>query len=167
MSAVAPLRTTLGAGLAAASLVSAGAASMTACSGPPPDAPSPVIVATPTAVCLNDDYKTPITLDGTQSSPTLTLVPSPPSAGAPALKFSWTLTGSAYRIVSVDAEDGQVAPSGTLMSDKLTVTIAGDQPLQVDLNVVNTRTGGSADTTATIAVTPPNDAGDCPLGNPG
>ena len=127
------------------------------CNGPPPGAPSPVIVATPITVCLGDAYKTPITLDGTQSSPTLTLVPAPPAPNAPPLKFLWTLTGAAYRI----------ADGGTLTSEKLTVTTAGDHPLQVDLNVQNTQSGGSDDSTTTIAVTLPNDAGACPLGNPG
>ncbi len=125
-----------------------------ACSGPPPAATSPVIVATPTTVCLGDDYRTPITLDGTQSTAALTLVPSPAEAGAAPLTYLWTLAGSAYRIVS-----------GTLTSDRLTVRIAGDQPLQVDLNVQNSM-GGSADTTATISVTS-LDAGVCPLGTPG
>jgi hypothetical protein len=129
----------------------------TACSGPPPGAPSPVIVATPTTVCLGDGYKTPITLDGTQSSPELTLVPLPAVRNPVPLKFLWTLTGSAYRI----------AEGGSLTSDKLSVTIAGDQPLQVDLNVQNAQSGGSADSTTTISVTLPNDAGVCPLGNPG
>jgi len=108
-------------------------------------------------VCLGDGYRTPITLDGTQSSPELTLVPSPPVANAPPLRFLWTLTGSAYRI----------ADGGTLSSEKLSVTVAGDQPLQVDLNVQNPQSGGSADSTTTITVTLPNDAGACPLGNPG
>jgi hypothetical protein len=141
-----------------------------ACSGPPPPEPSPVIVATPTTVCMGDDYKTPITLDGTQSTPTLTLVPSPVDANAPPLKYLWTLTGSAYRIADVDAGDGRTSPGGTLTSDKLVVRIEGEEPLQVDLNVQN-GVGGSADTTATISITTlvATDAGDavCPLGNPG
>jgi hypothetical protein len=137
--------------LAVAGLVVAGSA----CSGPPPPASSPVIIATPTTVCVGDDYKTHILLDGTQSSATLTLVPSPAAANAPPLQYLWTLTGSAYRIVS-----------GTPTSEKLTVTIAGDQPLQVDLNVQN-NSGGSSDSTATISVTSLVDAGACPLGNPG
>jgi len=114
-----------------------------------------VILATPTTVCLGDDYETPITLDGTESSRALTLVPSPADAKAPPLRYLWTLSGSPYRIVG----------PGTLTSEKLTVTIAGDEPLLVDLNVQND-TGGSADTTATISVTS-LDAGTCPLGNPG
>ena len=136
-----------------------------ACNGPPPDAPSPVIIATPTTVCLGDDYMTPITLDGTQSSATLTLVPSPADANAPPLQYLWTLTGSLYRIADVDAGGGHLRPSGTLTSDKLTVTMAADQPLQVDLSVQNAQ-GASADTTTTIAVTA-LDAGACPFGNPG
>ncbi len=160
---MAPSRLTL-IGIAA---VAGGALGMWACNGPPPGAPSPVIVATPTTVCLGDDYRTPITLDGTQSSPELTLVPSPPDANAPALAFLWTLTGSAYKIADVDAGGGHVLPSGSLTSEKLTVKMAGDQPLQVDLHVENPQNGGSADTTTTIAVTSLNDAGACPLGNPG
>jgi hypothetical protein len=161
------------AGLVAATGLAGAALGSGACSGPPPPAPSPVILATPTTVCLGDDYKTPITLDGTGSSPTLTLVPSPADANAPPLRYLWTLTGSAYRIADVDAGGGRMVPSGTLTSDKLVVRIAGDQPLQVDLNVEN-HSGGSADTTATISVTAlvvdggtPSDAGVCPLGNPG
>jgi hypothetical protein len=128
---------------------------LAACSGPPPSEPSPVIISTPTTVCLDDDFKTPVTLDGTQSAAMLTLVPSP-TANPPPLSYLWTLTGSAYRITS-----------GSLTSDKLTVTMAGDQPLQVDLEVDNPETGGSADTTATVSVTLLDDAGACPLGNPG
>lgn len=122
-----------------------------ACNGPPPPAPSPVIMATPSTVCLGDDFKTVITLDGTQSSAVLALEPLTFDGGAPPLTYAWTLAGSAYRIVS-----------GTLTASKLTVTIAGNEPLQIDLLVQNT-TGGSADSTATISVTPPNDAGVCPL----
>ncbi len=98
-------------------------------------------------VCQGDDYRTPITLDASSSSASLTLIPAPATPGAPPLTYLWTLSGSAYRIVS-----------GTLTSDKLVVKIAGDQPLQVDLNVQN-GLGGSADTTDTISVTPPYDAG--------
>ena len=141
-----------------------------ACSGPPPPEPSPVIIATPTTVCMGDDYKTPITLDGTQSTPTLTLVPTPVDANAPPLKYLWTLTGSAYRLANIDAGDGATISGGNLTSDKVVVRIAGQEPLQVDLNVQNS-IGGSADTTATISITAlvPSDAGDavCPLGNPG
>jgi hypothetical protein len=154
------------AGLVAAACVAGAGLLATACNGPPPPAPSPVILATPTTVCLGDDYKTPIMLDGTQSSATLTLVPAPVDANAPPLVYLWTLTGSAYRLVS-----------GTLTSDKLVVRMAGTEPLQVDLNVMNSM-GGSADTTATVSVTLPSsgdggaesgakDAGMCPLGNPG
>ena len=121
-----------------------------ACGGPPPPLPSPVILATPTTVCLGDDYKTRITLDGTQSSAALTLIPSPPVAGAPPLQFVWTLAGSAYRIVH-----------GTLTSDTLVVTIAGQEPLQVDLEVRN-GSGTSAVATETVSVTL-LDAGVCPL----
>jgi hypothetical protein len=152
--------------IAAASLAGAGLA-LSACNGPPAPATSPVIVATPEAVCFGDDYRTPITLDGTESSGMLTLVPTPADANAPPLQYLWTLTGSAYRIAS-----------GTLTSDKLVVRIAGKEPLQVDLNVQN-GAGGSADTTATVSVTlpgdggldggdgGPHDGGVCPLGNPG
>ena len=129
-----------------------------ACNGPPPSAPSPVIITTPTTVCLGDDYKTPITLDGTQSASMLTLVPAPAAPGAPPLSFLWTLSGSKYELPEGDA---------SLTMDKLTVKIAGDQPLQVDLEVTNTENGGTADTTTTVPVTLPNDAGACPLGNPG
>jgi hypothetical protein len=154
-------------GLGVAGGLAAAAMAFGACSGPPPPAPSPVILATPTTVCIGDDYRTPITLDGTQS----TLVPSPADANAPPLKYLWTLTGSAYRIADIDAGGGRSVPSGTLTSDKLVVRIAGEEPLQVDLNVQNGN-GGSADTTATISVTSldvadAGDAGACPLGNPG
>jgi hypothetical protein len=90
----------------------------------------------------------------------LTLVPAPNTPSSPPLTFLWTLTGSKYDILG-DAGDA------SLTSDKLTVTMAGDQPLQVELEVTNAANGGTASTTATISVTPPNDAGVCPLGNPG
>jgi hypothetical protein len=149
--------TDLGAGIWALAALCLGGP---ACNGPPPSEPSPVIITTPTTVCLDDEYKTPITLDGTQSSSMLTLVPAPNTPSSPPLTFLWTLTGSKYDILG-DAGDA------SLTSDKLTVTMAGDQPLQVELEVTNAANGGTASTTATISVTPPNDAGVCPLGNPG
>lgn len=124
------------------------------CGGPPPPATSPVIVTTPTTVCVGDNYRTRITLDGTQSTGALTLVPSPVDAAAPPLKYLWTLSGSPYHVV-----DGSVTAS------KLVVTIAGSEPLQIDLNVQN-GSGGSADSMATVSVTLLDD-GICPLGDAG
>ena len=142
----------------AAHVVAGGCAALSvgifgACAGPPPPAPSPVIVTTPTTVCVGDDYKTEIIVDGTQSTPTLTLVPAPFEAGL--LTYAWTLTGSAYRITS-----------GSLTTPKLTVEMAGTEPLQValDLRAVG---GGSLTTTATVAITLLNEAGVCPLTLPG
>ncbi len=156
--------------LAASSLLVSGALASGACSATPPPATSAVILATPTSVCFGDDYRTPITLDGTQSTPTLTLVPAPPGPGAPSLSYAWTLGGSAYRFVGPDG--GDAAAPGSLTSDRLTVAIKGDRPLEVGLTVT-TAQGGTGSTSTTIAVTVPGDGGDagdagaCPLGNPG
>jgi hypothetical protein len=100
---------------------------------------------------LGDDYKTPITLDGTLTMPMLTLVPTPFDASANPLSFHWSLTGSPYMVVT-----------GTLTSQKLVVTIAGQEPLQVSLTVTNTG-GVSATTTGAVAVTI-YDGSVCPLG---
>jgi hypothetical protein len=105
----------------------------------------------PTTVCVGDDYRTRILLDGSLSAPALTLLPSPEDGGVAALTFQWTLEGSAFRIVS-----------GTVHTPTLVVEIAGDQPLQLDLRVTNA-TGGSVDTTGTVSVTLLDEAGACPL----
>jgi hypothetical protein len=132
----------------------AGALAVASCAGPPPGPPSAVVLTNPATVCIGDDYRTPITLDGTQSGSALMLIPSPGDAGAPPLQYLWTLAGSAYKVVS-----------GSVTSSKLVVTMAADQPLQVDLRVTN-GAGTPADGTATVSVTSLSDGG-CPLGNPG
>jgi hypothetical protein len=119
-----------------------------ACSSPPPPQPSPVIVTTPTTVCAGDDYKTPIMLDGTMSTSMLTLVPAEIDGGQ--VSFLWTLSGSPYRLVS-----------GSLTDAKLVVTMAGDEPLQIDLKVTN-GTGGSQDAVGTVSITL-LEGGACPL----
>ena len=112
-----------------------------ACSSPPPPSPSAVIELAPSSVCQNDDFQTPIQLDGSQSAATLTLVPVAPDPDAPPLRFAWSFSGSDRRVVEGDAH-----------SEKLAVTLAGDRPLHVSLEVENSE-GGSARALATVAIT--------------
>jgi hypothetical protein len=142
-------RPKLVASVRAAFVLAALAGAFGACNGPPPSAPSPVIATTPTTVCIGDDYRTRILLDGTQSTPSLTLVPAPFEAGL--LTYAWTLGGSAYRIVD-----------GSPTAPKLTVEMAANEPLQVALDVTLPN-GGSLTATATVSITLLNEAGVCPL----
>jgi hypothetical protein len=99
---------------------------------------------------MGDDYATSITLDGTQSGPALTLIPTPVDGG-PNLQYLWTFSGSAYHIVS-----------GTVTSSMVVVSILGDRPLQVDLQVTNAA-GTTSDDSVTVSITLLADGG-CPLG---
>jgi hypothetical protein len=123
-----------------------------ACGSPPPSPPSAVITATPEAVCQGDDYRTSVHLDGSKSSADLSLVYSPPAPNAPPLVYAWSFEGSEYMLSN--ASD----PT----SDAVDVTMAGDRPLEVHLQVQNAA-GGVSVTLLTIAITPPDASGRCPL----
>ena len=122
-----------------------------ACAGPPPPAPSAVIEASPRAVCLGDGNATRITLDSSSSSPELTLVPVPRKPTDPPLGILWSFAGSAYEITEGDPT-----------ADVVTLTMAGDRPLHVTLRVENAE-GGVTEAVTTIAVTPRDATGGCPL----
>lgn len=122
-----------------------------ACGGPPPPAPSAVISASPTSVCVGDAYTTTIHLDGKQSSPRLTLVYEKPDPSEPPLRMKWSFSGSA---VEIDTGDD--------VSDELTLRMAADRPLHVRLRVENAE-GGVTEALTTISVTPLDENGQCPL----
>jgi hypothetical protein len=124
---------------------------LVACGEPPPPAPSAVIVASPEAVCIGDEFETTITLDASDSAPYLTLVYVPPAPDAPALDFSWTFTGSEKTFID-----------GNAHSAELSLAMKGDRPLHVTLEVENS-VGGVSSITKTIAVTPLDEDGNCPL----
>jgi hypothetical protein len=125
----------------------------TACSGgPPPGAPSAVIHASPSTVCTGDAFMTPITLDATRSTPHLTLVAEPPDPKEPPLRFSWSFAGADVHVMT-----GDPAKDATLV-----VAIAGDRPLHVTVHVENGE-GGATDALTTVAVTPLDATGACPL----
>lgn len=117
-----------------------------ACGAPAPGAPSAVVTSDPEAVCLGDDYRTPIVLDASDSAPRLTLVPAMPDPDAPPLGFEWDLSGSAWALLE-----------GDLDGERLVVAIAGDRPLHVELTVREPG-GGVATTLHTVAVTEPDPA---------
>lgn len=122
-----------------------------ACGEPPPPAPSAVINASPKAVCLGDAFQTAIHLDAKQSLPALSLVYVRPPAGSPPLKYTWSFEGSEATV-----EDG------SRDADVLVVRMAGDRPLHVRLRVENS-VGGVSDALTSIAVTPLDASGACPL----
>lgn len=122
-----------------------------ACGEPPPPAPSAVIDASPEAVCLGDEFETTIRLDASDSAPYLTLVYVPPDPDAPPLKLDWTFSGSETTLLDGDAH-----------SVELALAMKGDRPLHVTLEVENS-VGGVSRVTKTIAVTPLDDDGNCPL----
>jgi hypothetical protein len=122
-----------------------------ACGEPPPPAPSAVIRACPAAVCVGDDFTTWIHLDAKKSSSRLRLVYEPPKPDEPPLAFEWSFSGSQWNL-----------DAGALDADDIVVTLAADRPLHVTLRAENA-TGGVAETTRTIAVTPVDEDGKCPL----
>jgi len=128
------------------------------CGSPPPPAPSAVITLAPAAVCIGDNFQTEIQLDSKGSAARLTLVPAPPDPNAPPLKLKWSFSGSAFQIGGDPTRDHTI-------EDSLTVTMAGDRPLHVTLHVEN-EVGGTSEAIASIAVTPLDENGNCPLPSP-
>jgi hypothetical protein len=124
---------------------------LAACGSRPPAPPTAVVRATPASVCQGDDYATTIALDASASSPSLALVPLPPSPDAPPLSFSWAFSGAAVR---------ELSRSGGGMF--LDVATAADRPLHVQLTV-SAQDGGSATTLHTIPITVADPAS-CPKG---
>lgn len=127
-----------------------------ACGGPPPDTPSAVIALSPATICEGDAHRTEITIDGRSSSRHLSLVPLPPEDASsamgdagPSLLFAWSISGAEHTITD-----------GTLSSDLLHVTSAGDRPLHVQLTVTN-RVGGTATSLRTVSITSPTRWGSC------
>jgi hypothetical protein len=128
------------------------------CGSPPPPAPSVVITATPSAVCFGDDFQTEIVLDAAKSARHLSLVPAPPDPNAPPLKIKWSFAGSQIRIEGDPTRDHTA-------DEQITVRMAGDRPLHVKLRVENDE-HGVTEAVTTIAVTPLDDSGQCPLAAP-
>lgn len=120
------------------------------CGSQPPPAPSPVIELSPSQVCLGDDHQTPIVIDGTDSAPQLTLVPTAPRQELLPLESEWRFSGSEVRITEGSVDDLEV-----------TVTMLGDRPLHVTLWLRNAA-GGEAEAQASVAVTAPGPDGTCP-----
>jgi len=130
----------------------AAVAATTACGAPPPDAPSASITADPDSICLGDEFRTVIHLDGRDSSARLTLVPLPPDPDDPPLSFRWSLSGARHFVVD-----------GALAEPELWVISEGDRPLHVELEVRESN-GGIATTLETVTITPLARDGSCPLG---
>lgn len=124
-----------------------------ACGEPPPPAPSAVIRTCPTAVCLGDDFATNIHLDATKSAPRLTLV-TDPDADPSKLDFQWSFSGAKMLFDLGDESQADVV-----------IAMAGDRPLHVELRVEN-EVGGVSTALETVAVTPLDDTGSCPLPKP-
>ena len=91
-----------------------------ACGAPPPDSPSAVIESNPETICLGDDFRTPIELDASASTPRLTLVPVPgidffipgqtqPEAGK-GYFVAWTPHAADLEILTGWIEAGQLRP---------------------------------------------------------
>jgi hypothetical protein len=110
-----------------------------------------IVEATPTALCVGDEFRTDIRLDGRKSAAALSLVYAPPDPSAPPLMFRWSFSGAEVRVEDGDPSD-----------DHLVVRTKGDRPLHVRLHVKNAK-GGEADALTTIAITPLDGSGACPL----
>jgi len=132
-----------------------GALWLAACGGPPPPAPSAVIRACPSSVCVGDDYATSIHLDATKSAPRLTLVEAPVDPQEPPLQIRWSFSGSAWLF---DNESQPTQPD-------ILVSMAADRPLHVTLRVENS-VGGVSEALKTLSVTPLDAEGVCPLPDP-
>jgi hypothetical protein len=137
-----------------------------------------VIVATPPAVCVGDDFHTKVHLDSAGSSPELTLVYSQPGPDAGTLSHDWSFSGAVCKGLSTDPnpcdviiDPGSVEPDGTVDLSDVYLTMLGDRPVFVTLTVTITYMGAdggmsfgaSATAQTTIAIVPPDDAGGCPV----
>ncbi len=138
-----------------------------ACSAPPPPAPGVVIESTPSAVCFGDNFQTQVHLDSRGSSPTLTLVYSPPPPDAGQLDYLWTFSGNVCLglpsdpttcDVKIDPDD--VDPHGNVSSSDVFLTMSGTVPLQFSLTV--TIEGGGATTIQSTVPITALEAGVCP-----
>lgn len=132
-----------------------GALAVGACGEPPPPAPSAVIRACPSSVCVGDDFATSIRLNGKKSAPRLTLVEAPPDPDEPPLKVRWSFSGSDWLF------DNESLPT----QPDILVSMAGDRPLHVTLRVENS-VGGVSEALETLSVTPLDADGTCPLPKP-
>jgi len=137
-----------------------------ACSAPPPPIPGAVIEATPSAVCEGDDFQTEVHLDSRGSSPTLTLVYSPPAPDAGELTYLWTLSGNVCLGLPSDptpcdvmVDPGSLDPHNQMTNSDVFLTMSGLVPIQVSLTL--TANGVSSTLQSTIEITLP-EAGVCP-----
>ncbi len=144
-------------------------AALAACSGPPPAAPAAVINATPSSVCVGDDFRTQIHLDSRGSSPQLTLVYTRPDPDAGAITYAWSFSGAVCTgfptdppTCDVKIDSASLDPTGAINGSDVLFTMAGDRPVDVTLRVTNVA-GGVTDTQLTVTITPLDDAGTCPL----
>lgn len=116
------------------------------CIGPPPDAPAAIILIAPGSICEHDGFHTAIELDGSRSSPRLTLVPVAPDPEEPPLEFEWRLEGAAHHI-----------EEGALDGARLVVRADGERPLHVTLTVTN-GAGARATSMRSVSITVPEPA---------
>jgi hypothetical protein len=133
-----------------------------------------VITATPTSVCVGDNFQTPIELDSLGSSPLLTLIYTPPSADAGvacqgSICYSWSFSGAVCTGLATDPspcdviiDPGSVDPTGAVDYSTVLLTMAGDRPVLATLQITNAA-GGVIETQTSITITPLDDAGVCPL----
>ncbi len=140
-----------------------------ACSGPPPAAPAAVINATPSSVCVGDDFRTQVHLDSRGSSPQLTLVYTRPDPDAGDITYDWSFSGAVCKGLDSDPKpcnvviDGSsVDALGNINGTDVLFTMLGDRPVDVTLTVQNVA-GGVTETHVTVSITPLDDAGTCPL----
>lgn len=152
-----------------------------ACSGPPSNVPSAVVNATPSSVCVGDGFRTSIHLDSNGSSPVLSLVYTKPDPDAGSITFAWsfsgavcvgipaspsgwtTLSGGTPDSCDVLLDPGSVDALGHVNGTDVLLAVAGDRPVDVTLVVTNVDAGGTLVAHRTIAITPLDDAGACPL----
>lgn len=129
-----------------------------ACSGPPPPIPGAVIEETPSSVCVGDDFKTQIHVDSRGSSPSLTLVYSPPAADAGELEYAWTFSGNVCVGIPTDPspcdvkiDPASLDPHNHMTSSDVLLTMSGNVPIQVTLAL--TVDGVTSTVQSTIAIT--------------
>ena len=98
------------------------------CGEAPPPPPSAVITVAPVTIARGE--RTPLTFDGSKSTPRLTLVPAAPDPDDGELGFSWEFAG------------GVADVPRNLTTVSVQVTATGDRPVHATLTVTN-RWGGS------------------------
>jgi len=127
------------------------------CAGKQEPHPSAILIVTPEYVCYGDDHQTVITLDGSQSSAKIHILPElDPQAVFGPVAYEWKISGTEVRIVE-----------GSLLSSLLKITLDGRHVAEVVMTVTDDN-GNEATITKVIGLSIPRNVrcfsvANCPI----